>query len=507
MRASRARASRALAVAAACALGASLAGCPGGGARPSAEAPREDATARPCADFELDVERFWSRSTRADVRAGILTAGGAVDEALVGRVVTKLDELSRDWVMMQEAVCKDAVVRKVTSADVYTKVSMCLRTTLISQRTLVASLRTPSREAIYKSDEALAVLRQDAVSCQKEAVYNAYSAHKAPEAPSPTVTAGRELAAGREALGEARAYAALADKKRLAEALARGLAAARSEKDPRLTVDLLVEEAERLNRFEVRPAEAKVAADEAIEIATRAGYDGALAAAYQQRGQADATVGKFAEALEWYERSRTIRERVFGTDHPETARVYNAIGAIHQDKFDHERALTWFMRAHAIREASLGKDHALTAASCNNVGNAHLGRRDFDEAIRWYERARDVKERVYGKEHPSTAVGYVNLGGAYQSKGNSDQALVLYKQALAIQERVLGPDHPDVGATMNNIAYACDTRGSLEEALTWYRRAEVIFLAKLGPNHPRMRQVKEGITTTCAKLPGKCPPP
>ncbi len=481
-------------------LVAAVGACHGAGPGP-ALAPREDASARPCADFELDVERFWSRSSRAEVRAGLLAAGGSVDESVAGRVVTKLDELSRDWVMMQESVCKDTLVRKVTPPDVYTKVSMCLRTTLISQRTLVSSLRAPSREAAYKSDEALATIRQDAQNCQKDAVYSGYPAVRAPESPGLTV--------GREALGEARAYAALADKKRLAEALARGLAAARGANDPRLLADLLVEEGERLNRFEVDPKAAAVVADEVLAIATRAGYTAAEASAYHIRGNADATSGRVAEALAWHERARALRERVFGLDHPETARTYNAIGVVYLNEREpnDELALSWFRRSLAIREAALGKAHPLTAATCNNIGSVYLRRREFDEAVRWYQRALTVKEGVYGREHPSTAAGLVNLASAFQGKGDVEQALGLYKQALGIQERALGADHPDVGATMNNLAYAYDASGHFADALPWYRRALAIFTAKLGPTHPRTNMARDGVTTTCAKLPGACTPP
>ena len=79
-----------------------------------------------CGDFELDVERFWSSKTRAEVDAGITKISGERSAQVSERIVTKMDELTRDWVMMQEGICKDTLVRKVMPEEAYVKVSLCL---------------------------------------------------------------------------------------------------------------------------------------------------------------------------------------------------------------------------------------------------------------------------------------------------------------------------------------------------------------------------------------------
>lgn len=38
--------------------------------------------------------------------------------------MTKMDSLTRDWVMMQEGICKDTIVREVMPREVYVKVSL-----------------------------------------------------------------------------------------------------------------------------------------------------------------------------------------------------------------------------------------------------------------------------------------------------------------------------------------------------------------------------------------------
>ncbi len=470
------------------------AGC--GAHAPPRPAPRVDAAAAtPCADFELDVERFWSTSAKAEVRAGILKTGGAIDTVTVERVVTKMDAVSRDWVMMQEAVCKDTVVRKVMPAEVYNKVSMCLRAALVSQRTLVEMMRTPTRDMVYKADDALARLRQDTGACQKDAVYDTYARE----------TDDRDTATAREALGQAHAYALLADRKRLGQRLDEGIAAARRGRAARVLVDLLVEDSARWTRDEVDLEKAKVRASEARDAAEKDRYEAGVAAAYHALGLAEDAAGRYAESLRYFMLALGIRERVLGKDHTETARTYQGIGAAHVDDMSYDAAIEWFERARAIRER--GGDNPDVAHTYNTLGNAHLHRDrpgDQDEAIRWYRRALDVKEKVYGKDHPTTAVTLNNLGGAYQNKGKYDDALALHERALDVFGRTLGEDHPNVAATMNNLALVLVRKGDHAAAMRWYRRAEAMMVKRLGGTHPTTLQLRENIDALCKKQPEVC---
>jgi hypothetical protein len=76
-----------------------------------------------------------------------------------------MDAVTRDWVMMQESVCKDTVVRKITPPEAYTKVAACMRVALVSQRTLIEAMRSPKKEQVFKLDEAIAGISRDNGEC------------------------------------------------------------------------------------------------------------------------------------------------------------------------------------------------------------------------------------------------------------------------------------------------------------------------------------------------------
>ena len=73
-------------------------------------------------------------------------------------------------------------------------------------------------------------------------------------------------------------------------------------------------------------------------------------------------------------------------------------------------ALPYSQRALAIREKVLGSDHPDTATSLNNLGYLHRAVGDYEGARPYYQRALDIREKVLGPEHPKTALSLNNLG-------------------------------------------------------------------------------------------------
>jgi tetratricopeptide (TPR) repeat protein len=99
-------------------------------------------------------------------------------------------------------------------------------------------------------------------------------------------------------------------------------------------------------------------------------------------------------------------------------------------------------RALAIREKVLGSEHPDTATSLNNLASLVHAQGDLAGARPLLERALAIREKVLGPEHIHTAFSLVNLAGLLESQGDVAGALPLFERALAIYEKVLGPEHP-----------------------------------------------------------------
>lgn len=123
--------------------------------------PQGQAGADPCADVELDVEKMWG----AGIRAEFLGKGGEIAGETRQVVATKLDALSRDWVMLRRSVCLDHFKRQVISKDQYASRAACLDQTLQRQRSLIAALDAGSEP---QPDAQLETLSDEIGRCGTE---------------------------------------------------------------------------------------------------------------------------------------------------------------------------------------------------------------------------------------------------------------------------------------------------------------------------------------------------
>lgn len=201
----------------------------------------------------------------------------------------------------------------------------------------------------------------------------------------------------------------------------------------------------------------------------------------------------YPQALGAYNKARSIREKVFGIEHPSIATIYNNIALVYSNQGDYAAALEWYYKALFIREKVLGKEHPDTAITYNNIAEVYNNQGNFQKALAWYERALIIYEKVLGKSHPSTAIIYNNISEVYISQGDCQKALEWSYKAIDIREKVLGKEHPDVAATYNNIALVNFCQGDYAVALEWYYKALVIYEKVLGKEHPDTAKIYSNI--------------
>ena len=123
----------------------------------------------PCDDFELDVERFWSSSTKVDIELSLQKQwsgelGVDVAKERVDAIATNMDRVTADWVMLRRSVCRDHFVREVGTAEQYHESAGCLDGVLVLQRTLVTQLSQGT--AADTTDSALGAIEEQLNSCR-----------------------------------------------------------------------------------------------------------------------------------------------------------------------------------------------------------------------------------------------------------------------------------------------------------------------------------------------------
>ena len=202
-----------------------------------------------------------------------------------------------------------------------------------------------------------------------------------------------------------------------------------------------------------------------------------MAAVYDNKGD-------YVKALVFYEKALKIFEKVLGKEHPLTSTCYDNMGTVYINKGDYEKALVFYEKALKIREKVLGKEHPDTASTYNNMASIYYYKGDYVNALEFNEIALLIREKVLGKEHPSTATCYDNMGTVYINKGDYVKALEFYEIALLIREKVLGKEHPSTSNTYIGIANVYYHKGDYEKALVLYEKALLIQEKVLGKEHP-----------------------
>lgn len=215
------------------------------------------------------------------------------------------------------------------------------------------------------------------------------------------------------------------------------------------------------------------------------------ATAYNNIGGVYYAMGDYPQALIYYQQALTICEKVLGKEHIDTATPYNNIGGIYHAIGDYAQALVYHQKALIIREKVFGKNHFNTAISYNNIGEVYRDMNDYLQALEYYQQACTIFEKMLGKEHLNTATTYNNIGVVYHAIGDYLQALVYYQQALPIYENIIGKKHPSTAITYNNFALVYEVLHEYNKALEYIDKSIAIIEKKLPETHPnRINSVK-----------------
>ncbi|HAK89120.1 MAG TPA: hypothetical protein DCP24_08695, partial [Nitrospiraceae bacterium] len=152
-------------------------------------------------------------------------------------------------------------------------------------------------------------------------------------------------------------------------------------------------------------------------------------------------------------RALEIREKIRGSEHPDTAIVLRVLAELYRVTGRYAEAEPLFKRSLAIVERALGKDHFSVAASLNKLAVLYESTGRYADAELLHKRALEIMEKALGREHLATAIIIDTLAEIYRVTGRHAEAEPLYKRALEIREKAYGKKHPAVALILKNLAF------------------------------------------------------
>ena len=187
--------------------------------------------------------------------------------------------------------------------------------------------------------------------------------------------------------------------------------------------------------------------------------------------------GKLPEALKSFQRSLEIRERL-APGKIEVASCYNSIGIVYKSQGKLEEALKFYQRALALVER-LVPGTVILGKAYNNIGTIYKEQGKLQEALEQYQRSLSISQNAE-PDSLSVAINLHNIGCIYGEQGKSQEALEQYQRSLAIRER-LAPGSLDVASSYSNLGETYKDQGKPEKALEHFQKALEIY-ERLAPN-------------------------
>ena len=205
-----------------------------------------------------------------------------------------------------------------------------------------------------------------------------------------------------------------------------------------------------------------------------------VAEAVRQVANSQMEIGEYHEAIETFERGRTIQEA--RGDDAGLAEMLSDLGVALGRVGREEDAREVYEQVLAIHRADANPDPLSFAIALNNLAVHHgmLGR--LEEAMPLHEEALGILEQEYGLEHPDTVGTLFNLASARSNHGNYDTAEPQLRQALEIRLRLLGESHPDTILSMLGLADNLTQQEQFEESASLADSAFTVLDRDYGPD-------------------------
>lgn len=224
-----------------------------------------------------------------------------------------------------------------------------------------------------------------------------------------------------------------------------------------------------------------------------------------RRGELDEALKYYSEALAIY-KSVSSRARELGGRSrlalQEVASTLKIMGMVYTKRGELDKAMSSFQDAIDIMRQNFSEkgSGAVVTSILARIGGIFCKMGKLDEAMSHYQEAYDLATRTFGTtDHPEVAQVLHYIGGIHQKQGNLENAQSCYENAAKILQSTLGHDDPTVASTLVCIGGIHYREKDLDRALSYYNDALRLNLAAFGTKHPDVIPIMKSIAAIHTK--------
>ncbi len=176
--------------------------------------------------------------------------------------------------------------------------------------------------------------------------------------------------------------------------------------------------------------------------------------------------GNYANAIDYYTRSLSIREEI--GDKIGVANSLNNIGVIYLEQSNYASAIDYFTRSLVIRE-EIGDKKGI-AASLINIGTIYMEQGDNTSAFDYYTRSLTIFEEMGDKMRIAGSLN--NIGMIFSEQDDYVSAIDYYTRSLMLREKI--GDKFGIANSLINIGVCYIEQGDYPRAIDCYSRCLTI---------------------------------
>ena len=220
---------------------------------------------------------------------------------------------------------------------------------------------------------------------------------------------------------------------------------------------------------------------------------------YEDIGVSWVILGNNDEALKLIEKSLKIRLKIFGENHYKVADSYGNIGYVYSAMGNIEKSIMYSNKGLSIRLKYFGNEHLSIAHSYNNIGYNLANKHEYDDAIKYYEKSLSIHIKILGEENPLVSMSYNSLGMALSEKGDKNKALEYLEKSLNIRLKYFGTEHPEVADTYQCLGLVLYDIGKFDKSIMCFENSLTIRLNVFGQEHPSVNELYKSIVLASFK--------
>jgi CHAT domain-containing protein/tetratricopeptide (TPR) repeat protein len=186
-------------------------------------------------------------------------------------------------------------------------------------------------------------------------------------------------------------------------------------------------------------------------------------------------LGRLEDAEPFYRKALDIRIAVLGADHAETAKSWQRLARLVDQRGDHLRGAELMDGALAAgRTAFAADDPVLVEWTGERAAMLHDGGKLKEAEAGYREVLRLAAQGIVDADGATAATAMVGLANLLSNTGRPDEAETMYRAALAARERMYGPVHASVASVLEGMGRLYERTQRYADALPAYERALAI---------------------------------